>query len=79
MRWQAAAASLEFLSGDRYVVAAFSASKKREGGLAVWNLQSGEVVQSILRGPVRRMSASPDGHKVLVATKEEILMYGVAR
>jgi len=25
------------------------------------------------------MSASPDGHKVLVATKEEILMYGVAR
>ena len=70
---------LEFISGDRYVIAAFSASKKSEGGLAVWNLQSGEVVQSILRGPVRRMSASPDGHKILVVTKEEILMYGVAR
>jgi hypothetical protein len=71
--------ALEFISDARYLVGAFTASKKNDGGMAVWDVQSTEVRQTFLRGPVRQMSASPDGNKLLAVTKAEILIYRVAR
>jgi hypothetical protein len=70
--------NLSFLRNDSLLIAAFDESKLGIGGISIWDIGSGMLVQALDEMPVVQMSVSPDRRTLLIITRSELLFYAVA-
>jgi len=69
------------IPGSAYLVGAIDASlnPRKHGGLILWNVRTGTIVQRVPGRSTQRVSVSPDGSRIALFSGQALLMYRSGR